>query len=156
MRFRVLAAVVPFVLLAACGSGGTTTGPAVTIESASFASSLGVNLAASTKTPSGLYYRDITVGTGTTLAAGKQVGVYYSGNFVNGSQFDARTSGTPLTFTLGAGAVIRGWDEGLVGMKVGGKRQLIIPPSLGYGANDYYTIPGNSILVFTVDAISAQ
>jgi peptidylprolyl isomerase len=129
----------------------------VPIEQTTFASSLGVNLAQSTKLPSGLYYRDITVGTGTTLAAGQAVTVHYVGSFANGETFDSNQAPTaPFPFTLGAGRVIPGWDQGLVGMKVGGRRQLIIPPELAYGPYDYHTIPGNSVLVFTVDAVSAQ
>jgi peptidylprolyl isomerase len=119
---------------------------------------LDVNLAQSTKLPSGMYYRDITVGTGATVAAGQTVGVYYVGSFANGQSFDSRTAPAApfLVQPLGAGKVIKGWDLGLPGMKVGGRRQLIIPPELAYGSADYLTIPGNSVLVFTVDAVSAQ
>lgn len=139
--------------LAAClGDATTNTNssyPNVPIESTTFAASLGVDLAHSTKTPSGLYYRDIRVGTGATLAAGSKVTVKYVGAFANGVVFDP---GTQLfSFTLGTGAVIQGWDEGLVGMKVGGSRQLIIPSSLGYGPNGYSSIPPNATLVFTVE-----
>jgi peptidylprolyl isomerase len=155
MRFRFLFAALP-IIAAACGGGDSTAPVVTTIESATFAPALGVNLAASTKTADGLYYRDITVGTGATLAVNQTVGMYYTGSFTNGATFDSKTSGATFSFKLGTGAVIKGWDEGLVGMKVGGRRQLIIPPSLGYGPNDYFTIPGNSILVFTVDAVSAQ
>ena len=116
-----------------------------------------MTLAQSTKLPSGLYYRDITVGTGTVLAAGQTVGMRYVGYFVNGDVFDANAAPKPVfSFTLGSGQVIKGWDQGLVGMKVGGRRQLIIPPELAYGRYDYGAIPGNSVLVFTVDAVSAQ
>jgi FKBP-type peptidyl-prolyl cis-trans isomerase FkpA len=157
MRLRsALLALVPL-MLAACNSDDSTSNTtAVPIESTTFASSLNVNLAASTKTASGLYYRDITVGTGTTLAAGQTVGMYYTGYLANGTQFDALNSGSPITFRLGSGAVIKGWDEGLVGMKVGGTRQLIIPPSLGYGAAGSGPIPPNAVMVFTVNARSAQ
>jgi peptidylprolyl isomerase len=154
MRFRLLAILL---CAAACGGTSTETRPAVPIEQTTFASSLGVNLAQSTKLPSGMYYRDITVGTGTTLAAGQAVTVHYVGSFANGEVFDSNQAPTaPYPFTLGAGRVIPGWDQGLVGMKVGGRRQLIIPPELAYGPNDYLSIPGNSVLVFTVDAVSAQ
>jgi FK506-binding nuclear protein len=154
MRFRLLTTLVAAALAAGCGSDSPT---AVPIEQTSFASSLGVNLSASTKLPSGLYYRDITVGTGTTLASGQTVGMRYVGSFANGEVFDSNAEPKPIfSFRLGAGQVIRGWDLGLVGMKVGGRRQLIIPPELAYGPNDYGPIPGNSVLVFTVDAISAQ
>jgi FKBP-type peptidyl-prolyl cis-trans isomerase len=156
MRLRLLA-ILCSAAAAACGGKSTEPRPAVPIEQTTFASSLGVNLAQSTKLPSGMYYRDITVGTGTTLAAGNAVTVYYVGAFANGEQFDSRQApSAPYPFTLGAGRVIPGWDQGLVGMKVGGRRQLIIPPELAYGPNDYGPIPGNSVLVFTVDAVSAQ
>ena len=141
-------------IAAACGDSSPT---AVPIEQTAFDASLGVNLAQSTKLPSGMYYRDITVGTGTTLAAGQAVTVHYVGAFANGQVFDSNQApSAPFPFTLGAGRVIPGWDRGLVGMKVGGRRQLVIPPELAYGPNDYGPIPGNSVLVFTVDAVSAQ
>lgn len=154
MRFRLLA----ILLCATAACGGSTTEPvAVPIEQTTFDPSLGVTLAQSTKLPSGLYYRDITVGTGTVLAAGQTVGMRYVGYFVNGDVFDANAAPKPVfSFTLGSGQVIKGWDQGLVGMKVGGRRQLIIPPELAYGRYDYGPIPGNSVLVFTVDAVSAQ
>jgi FK506-binding nuclear protein len=154
MRFRLLTTLVAAALAAGCGSDSPT---AVSIEQTTFAPSLGVDLASSTKLPSGLYYRDITVGTGTTLASGQTVGMRYVGAFANGEVFDSNPEPKPVfSFRLGAGKVIQGWDLGLVGMKVGGRRQLIIPPELAYGPNDYGPIPGNSVLVFTVDAISAQ
>lgn len=156
MSFRSFFSATFVLAIAACGSSSEPTA-AVPIESTTFASSLGVNLATSTRTPSGMYYRDITVGSGATLTAGQQVGVYYAGALVNGSQFDARQApSTPFSFKLGSGQVIRGWDEGVAGMKIGGKRQLIIPPALGYGANANGPIPANSVLVFTVEAVSAQ
>lgn len=147
MRLRaLLLTFVPLTLSACLGDSSTKTDyPLVPIESTTFATSLGVNLAASTKTASGLYYRDITVGTGTTIAAGQTLNVKYSGALANGSVFDAGT----YSFTI-PGSVIQGWNEGLLGMKVGGSRQLIIPPALGYGANGSGPIPPNAVLVFTV------
>jgi FKBP-type peptidyl-prolyl cis-trans isomerase len=145
--------------VAAAGCGSSTTEPAapVPIEQTTFAPSLGVNLGQSIKLPSGMYYRDIAVGGGKTLASGDSVEMRYVGSFANGDVFDSNPSPKPtFKFRLGAGRVIKGWDLGLVGMKVGGQRQLIIPPELGYGPNDYGPIPGNSVLVFTVDAISVQ
>src|SRR5882724_11717078 len=86
-------------------------------------------------TPSGLQYWDIKVGTGDAAVAGKPVRVHYTGWLTSGKKFDSSVdSGQPFTFNLGAGEVIPGWDEGVSGMKVGGKRQLKIPASLGYGA----------------------
>lgn len=155
---RLIAAILPLAFVACLGgSESTQPTPIVPIESTTFAPSLNVNLAASTKTASGLYYRDIIVGGGATFMSGRSVGVFYAGSLASGSQFDARQAPlTPFPFTLGAGQVIRGWDEGLVGMKIGGKRQLIIPPALGYGATGSGPIPPNAVLVFTVDAVSTQ
>ena len=131
--------------------------PAGEIEGAAFADSLHVDLKASTKNASGLYSRDLTVGTGPEVTKGQQVSVHYAGWLPNGTSFDKSGPTDPaLTFTVGAGRVIPGWDEGLVGMRVGGKRQLIIPPALGYGASGNGPIPPNAVLVFTVDLVSVK
>jgi len=104
-----------------------------------------------------LKIEDVTVGTGTEAVAGKMVTVHYVGTFTSGEKFDSsRDRGTPFTFPLGAGRVIKGWDEGVVGMKVGGVRKLSIPPQLGYGPNDYGPIPGNSTLLFEVELIDVK
>ncbi len=124
------------------------------IETTPFATPLGVNLGASTKLASGMYIRDITVGTGADVVVGQNVSMRYTGALSNGTQFDANTSGTPFSFRLGSGQVIAGWDQGVPGMKVGGVRHLIIPSLLGYGRNDFGPIPGGSILVFTVTVVS--
>ncbi|MDB4880302.1 MAG: FKBP-type peptidyl-prolyl cis-trans isomerase [Gemmatimonadetes bacterium] len=152
---RLLRHLVAVVLLAACGD--RTPGPAVPIESTTFAPSLGVDLAASRRTPSGMYVRDLGEGSGTPLAAGQTVEMRYVGSFASGKVFDSNPAPKPtFKFKLGGGQVIAGWDEGLVGMKVGGRRQLVIPASLAYGPDDYGPIPGNSVLVFTVEAIGAR
>ncbi len=140
--------------LAAC-SAESPVSESLPIEQTTFAPALGVNLATSTKTAEGLYYRDLVVGTGAELTAGRTVSVFYQGSLANGSQFDA-TGTAPYSFRLGVGQVIRGWDLGVAGMKVGGRRQLIIPPSLGYGGQRVGPIPPNSILVFTVEAAGVQ
>lgn len=106
-------------------------------------------------TASGLQYQDVVVGTGATAKAGDMVSVHYLGTFTDGKKFDSSYDrGEPFQFKLGAGMVIKGWDEGVAGMKVGGKRKLIIPPSLGYGPQDYGPIPGNSTLLFDVELVS--
>jgi FKBP-type peptidyl-prolyl cis-trans isomerase FkpA len=116
-----------------------------------FAPSLGINIANMTRTSSGLYYQDTTVGTGTEAAAGRRVEVLYRGWLADGTLFDeAQNPANPLRFTLGAGEVIRGWDEGVAGMRAGGVRKLVIPPALGYGNRPFGPIPANSILVFEV------
>ena len=85
--------------------------------------------------PSGLKYEDIKVGTGAAAVKGKRVSVHYTGKLADGKKFDSsKDRGEPFSFKLGAGEVIRGWDDGFEGMKVGGHRKLIIPPSLGYGS----------------------
>ena len=105
-------------------------------------------------TNSGLMYDDLTEGTGAAATAGKKVEVHYTGWLYDptkpeskGAQFDSQTS---FTFQLGVGRVIAGWDQGVVGMKVGGQRRLVIPPNLGYGAQMVGSIPPNSTLVFDV------
>ena len=154
---RCAAAVSALVLSSACLSGESTSLIEARIEETNFAASLGVNLAASTKTANGTYYRDLVVGTVTTVATGQTIKVRYTGWLANGTQFDTNTSSAnPLTFKVGSGQVILGFDDGLVGAKVGSQRQLIIPPSLGYGPYDYGPIPGNSVLVFKVEVVSAE
>ena len=110
-------------------------------------------------TPSGLEYWDIVIGTGATAVAGKPVKVHYTGWLTTGKKFDSSVdAGRPFTFALGNGEVIKGWDEGVAGMKVGGKRQLRIPPDLGYGESGTPdgTIPANSTLIFDVQLLGVQ
>jgi FKBP-type peptidyl-prolyl cis-trans isomerase len=111
-----------------------------------------------TKTASGLEYWDIKVGTGAVAESGHQVKVDYTGWLTNGKKFDSSVgTGKPFDFMLGAGQVIKGWDEGIAGMKVGGKRQLRIPSDLAYGAKGYSSvIPPNSILIFDVRLVDVK
>jgi FKBP-type peptidyl-prolyl cis-trans isomerase FkpA len=106
---------------------------------------------------------DLRIGTGSTAASTSTVTVNYTGWLYDASktdgqglQFDSTVGSSPLTFTLGAGSVIAGWDQGIPGMRVGGVRRLIIPPSLGYGSARYAVIPPNSTLVFDVELVSIQ
>src|ERR1700686_741440 len=110
---------------------------------------------APTTTPSGLQYWDIVVGNGPTAVPGSMVHVHYSGYLTTGEKFDSsRDRNEPFSFPLGAGQVIKGWDEGVAGMKVGGQRQLRIPPQLGYGvAGAGGTIPPNATLIFDVELL---
>jgi len=110
----------------------------------------------SIKTPSGLVIEELVVGSGAAAAAGQRVSVHYTGWLTDGKKFDSsRDRGDPFVFPLGRGQVIRGWDEGVAGMKVGGKRKLTIPPGLGYGARGAGgVIPPNATLVFEVELLS--
>ena len=105
--------------------------------------------------PSGLKYEDIKEGTGEVAEPGKNVAVHYTGWLTNGTKFDSsKDRGQPFEFPLGAGRVIKGWDEGVQGMKVGGVRKLTIPPELGYGARGAGgVIPPNATLVFEVELL---
>lgn len=138
---------------------------------ASTLTGLGANTTASTTTATntnststqtmsdGLIIQDTTVGTGTVAQVGNYVTVNYTGTLDNGTVFDSSLNPgrTPFSFTLGAGQVIKGWDEGVVGMKVGGTRELTIPPALGYGSSGAGSvIPPNATLHFTVTLLSVS
>ena len=113
---------------------------------------------ASTTTPSGLIIDDLSVGQGAAAAAGQQVKVHYTGWLTDGTKFDSsKDRNDPFVFPLGAGRVIKGWDEGVQGMKVGGKRKLTIPPALGYGTRGAGgVIPPNATLVFEVELLGVN
>lgn len=107
------------------------------------------------KTASGVEYWDIVVGTGPMATSGKTVGVHYTGWLSDGTKFDSSVDrGKPIMFPLGVGKVIRGWDEGIVGMKVGGKRQLRVPPSDGYGSRGAGKVPPNAVLIFDIQLLA--
>ena len=107
-------------------------------------------------TPSGLTIEELVVGSGAAAAPGQKVSVHYTGWLTSGAKFDSsKDRGDPFIFPLGKGHVIKGWDEGVQGMKVGGKRELTIPPALGYGARGAGgVIPPNATLVFEVELLA--
>ena len=109
-------------------------------------------------TASGLKYTDLVVGDGATPQKGQTVTVHYTGTLANGKKFDSSLDrGTPADFRIGVGSVIKGWDEGLMTMKVGGKRRLVIPSALGYGPQGRPPdIPGNSTLIFDVELLGVK
>jgi len=118
---------------------------------------LNVDLARMTRTPSGLYYRDLAVGEGPSAAPGTLASVEYKGWLADGSLFDQSGAGQPYTFPVGGRRVIPGWDEGVAGMRVGGRRQLVIRPLLAYGnVSPGAGIPPNATLVFDVTLVAVQ
>jgi FKBP-type peptidyl-prolyl cis-trans isomerase len=134
--------VLSLVLLAGCSSGTPASAP---------------QGGKPVTTPDGLQYTDDQVGTGAVAEPGKNVSVHYTGWLMNGTKFDSsRDRGQPFNFPLGAGRVIKGWDEGVAGMRVGGKRTLIIPPDLGYGSRATGPIPANSTLKFEVELLDVK
>jgi FKBP-type peptidyl-prolyl cis-trans isomerase len=159
-RRTLLAACAVFAMLAGCGDSTVApvpapagSDPATTI----YAASLGVNISAMTKLSNALYIQDLVVGTGGAASKGHGLAVTYTGWLVNGMQFDSDVGKTPLGFTLGVGQVIPGWDQGIVGMRVGGTRRLVIGSALAYGTQGRPpAIPSNSTLVFTVTLDSLQ
>lgn len=140
-------------LLGACGEvNAPIEDPATT----TFAATLNVNLSKMTKTSSGLYYQDLVVGGGKAAAKDSSARVYYTGWLTSGHVFDSNVNKTPFDFVVGSGTVIPGWDEGILAgtpMRVGGRRRLVIPPSLGYGSHTQGSIPAGSALVFDIELV---
>jgi FKBP-type peptidyl-prolyl cis-trans isomerase len=135
-----------------CGDGDTGAGAAFepSIENREMAPA--VDLSAMTGTGTGLYLMDLAEGRGEEAVPGKNVTVHYIGWYLDGEKFDASVDrGEVFQFPLGAGRVIAGWDQGVAGMRVGGKRRLVIPPELGYGVEGGRSIRPNSTLVFDVE-----
>ncbi|HEX6865091.1 MAG TPA: FKBP-type peptidyl-prolyl cis-trans isomerase [Thermoanaerobaculia bacterium] len=138
-----LAAVFPFLISACADSRNGKAAPAEAGE---------------VVTPTGLKYVDLEVGEGPEAVSGKAVEVHYTGWLENGTKFDSSLDRRePFTFRLGAGEVIEGWDQGVAGMKVGGKRKLIIPPDLGYGEQGAGgAIPPGATLIFEVELLGIE
>ena len=150
-------AVLALVLASACG-GDSTTAPTSPSDPATetFAASLGVNLAQMTRKSADLYIQDITVGTGTEATNNRLLRVTYTGWLVNGTRFDTNVGAPTFPFILGQRQVIAGWDQGVLGMRVGGKRRLVIGSNLGYGPSGSGPIGPHATLVFEVELVSVQ
>jgi peptidylprolyl isomerase len=152
-----LIAIVSYVVFSARpNSNSTPSSPIAATTSTGAASSVTPNSTQTVKTASGLQYEDVVVGSGDSPKAGQTVTVHYTGRLTNGTKFDSSVDrGQPFQFVIGVGQVIKGWDEGVLSMKVGGKRRLTIPPDLGYGASGAGSlIPPNSTLLFDVELLA--
>jgi len=153
MRTYITLAVLIAIVALLAAAQQATTKPAASTDAPTKVTGPGV------KTDSGLQYWDIRVGNGAVAKEGSRVRVHYTGWLTNGKKFDSSVdAGKPFDFTIGNGEVIKGWEEGVAGMKVGGKRQLRIPPSLGYGADGTPggPIPPNATLIFDVQLLGVQ
>jgi len=156
-RIRLLALALLTVGFTACLE--STAPKYATVEETTFAPALGVDLAGSTPTDAGVYFRDVTVGTGALITPGQDTYMFYQAYFANGVEFDSlQPPKLPGVIRTGTGSLLTGFEIGLQGMRVGGERQILIPPALGYGLSDYRVgdvlIPGNSVLVFNVRIVN--
>jgi peptidylprolyl isomerase len=154
-------ALITVALLAACGGteNKTTQTPQTAQENTAMPQNTQIDTSGMTSTPSGLQIKELQPGTGPSPQVGQMVSVHYTGWLTDGTKFDSSVDrGQPLDFTLGAGQVIQGWDEGVASMKIGGKRRLVIPPNLAYGNQSVGggIIPPNSTLVFDVELLGAR
>ena len=145
-------------LLALAGCELSETKPAAAPTRASANAEAAVDMTNAVTTKSGLKYVDTQVGTGASPQSGQVVTVHYTGRLADGTKFDSSLDrGQPFSFVIGTGQVIRGWDEGVATMKVGGKRRLIIPPQLGYGERGFSNIiPPNAVLHFDVELLDVR
>ena len=127
-------------------------------RSLQYAPELGIDLSRFNQLPSGLLLRDELVGEGPEAGSGTTVSVHYTGYHPDGRSFDSSVGGSPFTLMIGAGQVIAGWEEGIPGMRVGGRRTLVIPPHLAYGTQGAGggIIPPNAVLVFQVDLVAVN
>ncbi|MEX2582391.1 MAG: FKBP-type peptidyl-prolyl cis-trans isomerase [Gemmatimonadota bacterium] len=143
-------------LLGACADAPEDAGIAVgTPEDVTYAPELNVDLSAMERTAEGLYYLDLEEGSGPEATSGQMATVHYTGSLPSGEEFDSSRGRAPFQFALGAGEVIRGWDQGVAGMRVGGQRLLVIPPELAYGqAGAGGVIPPGATLVFEVELLA--
>ena len=162
-------AVVPAVVLASACARGDDTDPKPRQDTAAdamptevsmdteFADELGIDLQRMTRLPSGVYYEDLKEGSGLGARDGHVLSVYYTGRLTTGEQFDANTDGEGFSFQLGRHQVIQGWEQGMRGMRIGGKRRLVLPPSLGYGQRGQPgSIPPSATLVIDVELLDIR
>jgi FKBP-type peptidyl-prolyl cis-trans isomerase FkpA len=154
-RVRATSLVLACAFVAACTSSEPADAPSNPATD-SYAASLGIDIAEFTRVNEDVYVRDITVGEGALAETGRTLRVTYTGWLPNGQQFESNAGGSPFQFVLGAADVIRGWDQGIVGMRAGGKRRLLIGSRAGYGRTGRGSIPPNSTMIFDVEIVSVQ
>jgi FKBP-type peptidyl-prolyl cis-trans isomerase FkpA len=144
-------------LIACSDSGGDQSNLPIDHRVATrYSASLRVDLEGMEARPSGLYVQDVVLGDGIRADSGDIARVRYTGWLPTGAEFDSSREGAPLEVPLGYGRVIAGWDQGVVGMRVGGRRKLVVPPALGYGDAGRGRIPTNSTLVFEVELVGVE
>src|SRR5512139_718446 len=164
MRFSI-----PILILALAACSRETPGPSPAVQQAigtalavappeelNYHPDLKVEIAAMRKLPTGILVQDLAPGEGDTVAPGNTVTGRYTGWLPDGTRFDGNEDGEPIRFKVGVGMVIPGWDDGLIGMRAGGKRKLVIPPDQGYGPDGSGPIPPNATLVFDVEVVSRE
>jgi FKBP-type peptidyl-prolyl cis-trans isomerase FkpA len=166
MRTRFCLALV--LALASCGTGRSSgehpviqraegiAAAAADPEELQYAPALEVNIPAMRKLPSGLLIQDVAEGSGDTLATGMMASVRYVGSLPDGTEFDSNLLGSPYRYRVGGGMVIAAWEEGLIGMRRGGKRRLVVPYALGYGELGSGPIPPYATLVFVVELVDLE
>ena len=154
---KILMAALLAVTACASGGGSSATARADELSATTFAPTLSVDLAAMRATPRGAYVRDVREGDGLYVRSGETVQVRYAGWLADGTAIDAvGERDAPVSFRVGGGQVVRGWEEAVVGMRVGGRRQVVIPPRLGYGARGLGNVPPNAVLVFLIDVVGVR
>jgi len=158
---RLLTSVSAAAALLALSCGGSPGGPPAPAgvpdpDSITFATELSVDLSAMQRLPSGLYVQDLRDGTGITAQRTSLVSVRYVGYLPDGKVFDTTGAGEPLVFRLGGNEVIRGWNQGIPGMKRGGMRRLVVPPGLAYGRRGKGAVPPNATLIFDVQLLDVR
>lgn len=138
-------------------AGCASVPPAIAPESITFAPALQVDLPAMERTAAGVYYRDLVVGQGPPVRRGSRVTVHFAGILPDGTPFESVAAPEPpVEFELGAGTVIRGWESGMVGMRAGGQRQLVVPAAQAYGSRQVGRVPPNANLVFVIKLVTAR
>ena len=168
-KFLLVSTLIPASLLAAACTRDSNTDSESNLEAAAesapaevsmdleFADELNIDLTAMTRLPSGLYYEDIEEGSGLGARDGHVLNMYYTGHLTTGEQFDENNDGLGYSFQLGRRQVILGWEQGVQGMRIGGKRRLVIPPSLGYGQRGRPpAIPPSATLVFDLELLDIR